>query len=118
MRPIYDWWFWPSISGSGVYVLIEDKKVMYVGKTVDLHQRLISHHVIDYEWIKKLLKARDANLIFWPCEDPEMTIREAFLIFCYEPPLNRAKPNALKLVPIEFLENEGDAMIAELRSFL
>lgn len=74
----YDWgeyesWFWPSnAGGSGLYILIDNKKAIYVGKTIDLYSRLISHHVIDFEYIKKIIRGK-AQLLFWPCEEPELS---------------------------------------------
>lgn len=113
---IYEHWFWPNVGGSGVYIMFERPQILYIGKTTDFHMRLMNHHVIGYELIKRIMKGK-TDLVFWPCENPDMSALESYLINIFFPPYNKRIPQ-LDLIYEGFPQALGDEVYQEIQRIL
>lgn len=111
----YPVWLRVEPSCSGVYVLIDTQKVLYVGKTGNLGKRLLAHHVIDFRTVRSIIRGRK-HLYIWPCDDPFMSTLESFLIYCYRPERNSVQPSTAGIA-LEDLERCNEVM-AELTELL
>jgi hypothetical protein len=103
---------WISVSpgGSGVYVYINSSGVaLYVGKCLDLSKRIQSHHVLNRAILRRICRG-DGALYLYPCSDPLMSCLEGFLIFTFQPHLNRVMPSI-----IYDFETECDQALRELK---
>lgn len=88
----YPAWLRVTPSCSGVYVLVQHRSCAYVGKTFNLGKRLLAHHVINFSCVRSIIRGRK-SLYIWPCSDPFMSDLEAYLIWCFRPPLNSVQPS-------------------------
>lgn len=100
------YWFNIEPTGSGVYVYIEKRSVLYVGKTNNLYRRLVGHHVITSRRIRRIIQNR-AMLLFNPCTDPYMSKLEAYLIYCYQPDWNAVQPTVVDI-------SNGSSILSEI----
>lgn len=65
----------------GIYFLIKDKKVVYIGQTKHFPSRLIGHNDKDYDTVR-----------FITCEKNVLTRYESRLISYFKPVLNKKLP--------------------------
>ena len=70
----------------GVYFLIKDKRVVYIGQTKDWPHRLIGHHIKDYDSSR-----------FIECDESVKTHYERRWINIFNPKFNRKPGRAGKL---------------------
>lgn len=84
---------------SGIYAMVVDNKVIYVGKSKDMSVRIMQHiwHPDDTKkyWIIDELIAAGYRIEFVPveyCEVAALTERESYWINYYLPPLNYQIP--------------------------
>ena len=72
---------------SGIYFLVRNAKVVYVGKSLDVEYRLGQH---------RTARQKDFDSVFIiACDPSKLTQLEARYIRMFEPPLNSAKPIGL-----------------------
>lgn len=77
----------------GVYFLIKDNKVMYVGQSVDIHSRMRQH-----------AKTRDFDsYTYIPCEPDSLDIYESLYIHALSPDWNAEHESGKKTAPISLL---------------
>lgn len=80
----------PSLVGSGIYFLCQNDKLQYIGQSVNILQRVSTHHV----------PAHAFNAVYyipWPKDDLDRI--EAALIRNLEPPLNGRSARGRMLSP-------------------
>lgn len=84
----------PSLVGSGIYFLCHNDRLQYVGQSVNILQRVSTHHISAHEF----------NVIYyipWPKDD--LNRIEAALIRTLQPPLNGRSARGQLITP-----NGGD----------
>lgn len=67
-----------------IYKYVENNKIIYIGKTVNLKQRIYQHSIE-----KKFMEHPNASIYFFECaSEADMTIYEIYYIYKYKPELN------------------------------
>ncbi len=67
-----------------IYKYVENDKIIYIGKTINLKQRIYQHSSE-----KKFMKHPNASIYFFECSsEADMTIYEIYYIYKYKPELN------------------------------
>lgn len=90
--------YWLSVypTGPGVYVYIQEKQVAYVGKTTDLTRRLNKHHTLGSRILRRVARNHvGSGIYFYSCRDPFMSHLEGFLIWTFQPFMNKVQPRAV-----------------------
>lgn len=80
-----------------VYFLVSlFDEVLYVGQTIDLHQRIKAH---------QRAEVRFSRVLFVPVQEPDLNTTEAYFIRTLNPPLNRSRGRNGSLEPAEMVRD-------------
>lgn len=92
------YWLSVSPSGPGVYAYVHQGKVEYVGKTTNLRRRLNQHHTLSPRILRRVARNNLGDgIYFHSCSDPLMSHLEGFLIYTFQPFMNKVQPKAIHL---------------------
>lgn len=80
----------PAVSACGIYFLIDEKKVVYVGQSVNVFSRVFAH----------LGSKNFDSYVYLPCEKEKLDKLESLYIHFLSPPLNGNTPAGNKLAPL------------------
>lgn len=70
----------------------------YVGKTNNLTRRLNQHHTLRPGILRRVARNHvGSDLYFYSCGDPLMSHMEGFLIYTFQPFMNKVQPRAVHL---------------------
>lgn len=76
----------PVIMGIGIYFLLDDGEVVYVGKTTNVYGRIVQH----------LVDKKFDRYYFHPCKPYEVDELEVKYILAYEPKYNNNLPHNIR----------------------
>lgn len=79
----------PWAAASGVYFLINDDKIIYVGQSTNVYARITAHHDKEFN-----------NFAFIPCDLEALDGLESLYIHIFRPPLNGDYLHGAKRAPI------------------
>jgi hypothetical protein len=87
----------PWATASGVYFLINDDKIIYVGQSTNVYARITSHHDKTFN-----------SFAFIPCEPKVLDGLESLYIHIFRPPLNGDYVHGAKRAPISLQKLIGE----------
>lgn len=110
-----------ALRNSGIYAIVINSQVVYVGKSTDMLHRLMSHkvnatfegardyHTAKYTALRTAIENPDKyNIRFYVleyCSKQELNKKEDYYINMYMPELNTVTPKGKKAVTTQFLDN-------------
>lgn len=83
---------------SGIYLLIKEGRVVYVGQSVDIHRRVLAH---------KNEKSFDSYQVI-PAPEPLLDDLETLLVLAYNPPYNGCIPRSDMWASLDVITHRVD----------
>lgn len=80
----------PATTAVGVYFLIQDKRIVYVGQSTNVFSRIFTH----------IGSKKFDSYVYIPCEKEKLDKLESLYIHFLSPPLNGNTPAGNKLAPL------------------
>lgn len=68
---------------SGIYFLFKEQELLYIGQSINVHNRIRTHKNDPYRPIKF------DEVLLYPCDEKNLIDHETILIRTFNPPLNR-----------------------------
>jgi hypothetical protein len=87
----------PWATASGVYFLINDDKIIYVGQSTNVYARITAHHDKAFN-----------SFAFIPCDSKVLDGLESLYIHIFRPPLNGDYVHGAKRAPISLQKLIGE----------
>lgn len=88
----------PWDAASGIYFLVKDKRVVYVGQSVNVFARIPTHRDKDFD-----------SYAYIPCSRSTLNRLESLYIHLLQPPLNGSQSDGIKLAPMPLNAILGEA---------